>query len=374
MASEARAECLPSGRATFAAGLEALSRGDLQTAEARFEALVKAQPNCVEARNNLAVVLFESGRPEEADAQLRQAVALTPNYQRGRFNLQRVEERVRGQATKPEAETALIGDATVAPTTVPTAVPPAVPTPALTIAPASPAPQPTAIPPATVAAGVAVPPSVAALEPQGATACVVDLSQKQLCVYRRAESAIVQDACYAIVASDVVDVPQWVVPSDLTAKRVRLVDDTLRRRLRIIPNTVEMDDSVRVRVPDFDNLSQKVVPWRTGFVVLAPGTKPLSAAVAAQAVQQVREALGQWRQAWEGKKLDAYIGFYSPSFVPHPERDVARWRARKQALFGQAGTITVQIRRRAPLFSMTAAACSRSSINSIAPRLPSRTT
>jgi len=334
--SAAPAECLPSGRAIFAAGLEALSRGDLQTAEARFEELVTVQPKCAEARNNLAVVLFELGRTQEADAQLRQAVEINPDYWRGRLNLRRVEGTPEGPGVTPQVETALTTGATVAPSFAPPAEP------------ASTEPSPTpwpmiTAPTAPVPARAAVPAGVAALEPQGATAGVIDMSQQQLCVYRRAESAIVQDACYPIVGSDVDEWPQWVVPSDVTTRRVRLVDDTLRRRLRIIPTTAEMDDSIRVRVSDFDILSKTSVPWRTGFVVLALGTTPPSASAAAQSARQVREALGQWRQAWEEKKFDVYVGFYGAAFVPHPERDVARWRARKQALFGRDGTIRVQI-------------------------------
>jgi ketosteroid isomerase-like protein len=326
--SPAPGECLPSGRATFAAGVEALGRGDLQTAEERFDELVKTQPNCAEARNNLAVVLFEMGRSAEANAQLRHALAINPGYRRARFNLQSVEGDGEGREPKLHAEAAANGDATPVP---PVAATSAAPPPAISA------------PPAAGPARTPVPPNLAALEPQGATASVVDGLQKQLCVYRRTATAIIREACYPIVGSAVDDWPQWTVPSDVTARRVRLVDDTLRRRLRIIPTDVDMDDSVVVRRPDFDALSHTVVPWRTGFVVLPAGQPALEPAVAARSAQQVRDTIEQWRQAWEGKQFDAYIRFYGASFVPHPERDTARWRARKQTLFGQAGVIAVQI-------------------------------
>ena len=323
LASQARAECLPSGRATFAEGLEALSRGDMHTAFARFEKLVQEQPDCAEARNNMAVVLFEMGLPEEADKQLRQAVELNPDYQRARSNLRRVEASFHGETTKPEIERAVPGEPTLVPTLPPTAAPTA--------------------PPATAGPATGVPPNLAALEPQGVTACVLDAAHKQLCVFRRAEAGIVQDACYPILTTQVSTWPQWVVASDLTAKRVRLVDDTHHRRLRVIPDNVAMDDSVQIRRQDFESLAKKVAPWRSGWVVLGRDAPAVSATTAAQSAQQVRDALERWRQAWEGKKLDAYTGCYGPSFVPQSEGDIAHWRARKRALFEQRGTITVRV-------------------------------
>jgi negative regulator of sigma E activity len=322
--SAASAECLPSGRDSFAAGLEALSRGDLQTAYGRFDELVKAQPDCAEARNNLAVVLFEMGRPEEADKQLRQAVELNPDYQRARFNLRRVEGSFRGEATKPEIENAVPGE----PTPVPTQAPTTAPTAALA--------QP------TESVSSPVPANLAALEPQDATACVVDAARKQLCVFRRAQKGIVQDACYPILGTQVSTWPQWVVASDTTAKRVRLVDDTHRRRLRIVPENVEMDDSVRVRTKDFESLGKKVTAWRTGWVVLARDTPALSATTATQSAQQVRDTLERWRQAWESKQFDAYSGFYSPVFAP-PSESLAAWRARKRSLFDESAQISVRV-------------------------------
>ena len=336
VASQVQAECLPSGQATFAAGLEALNSGDLDTAHTRFEELVKEQPNCMEARNNLAVVLFEMGRPEEADAQLRQAVELNPDYRRARSNLRRVEGSFRGQATKPEIETALTGEGTAAPEAGPTL--------AATVSLPRTTPRVTAALPSTTAEPTAtVPVNLAALEPLGATACVVDPAQRQLCVYRRAESGIVRDGCYPIIGTQVSAWPQWVVERDLTAQRVRLVDETLRQRLQIIPNNAEMNDSVRVLQSDYESLAKKITPWHTGFVVLAPNAPAVSARAATQSAQQVREALERWRQAWEGKRFDAYTSFYASSFVPQPEQDLASWRSHKQALFEQSGTIAVKL-------------------------------
>ncbi len=328
-ASQVWAECLPSGRSTFAAGLEALNRGDMKTAFARFEEVVKEQPDCAEARNNLAVVLFEMGAPDEADKQLRQAVELNPDYARARSNLRRVEGSFHGQTAHPEIETALTEAERATPSAVQTVAPTTGAAAAATPDVPSAAPQ--------------VPPNLVALEPQDATACLLDAAHKELCVYRRAQTGIVKDACYPILSTKVPTWPAWITASDQTAKRIRLVDDTHHRRLRVVPVGVEMDDSVQLLQRDFDKLTSKVRPWRSGWVVLGPGTPPVSATVAAQSAQQVGAALEHWRQAWEGKKLDAYTSFYGESFVPQPERDVARWRARKQSLFAQSGTIAVTI-------------------------------
>src|SRR5438874_921445 len=86
-ASSAAAECAASGRKMFAAGLDALNAGDLAAATRTFYDLVEAQPDCPEARNNLAVALVEEGRLQEAAAELRHAVAVAPDYERARANL-----------------------------------------------------------------------------------------------------------------------------------------------------------------------------------------------------------------------------------------------------------------------------------------------
>jgi tetratricopeptide (TPR) repeat protein len=91
LAWAAAAQCRPEGRSTFAAGLRALADGDLPAAAARFDALVRTQPDCVDARNNLAAVEVQQGKFSEAAEQLRRVIQLRPDYQRARANLQRVE-------------------------------------------------------------------------------------------------------------------------------------------------------------------------------------------------------------------------------------------------------------------------------------------
>jgi Flp pilus assembly protein TadD len=79
LASAAAAQCRPEGRSTFTAGLRALAGGDLPAAAAQFNALVRVQPDCVEARNNLAAVEAQQGRFTEAAEQLRRVIQLRPD-------------------------------------------------------------------------------------------------------------------------------------------------------------------------------------------------------------------------------------------------------------------------------------------------------
>lgn len=326
VATAAGAQCQPAGRATFAAGLEALDRGDLTAAAAAFDTLVKTQADCAEARNNLAVVFVEQGRLREAAEQLRRAVELQPDYHRARLNLDRVETLL---AARPAAR--------------PAGLPPAQPIVeaerprAAAVTPAS-APTPASTVPSNP-----VPSSIAALEPEGRTAGVIEPAQSRICVYRRAADGIVRDACYPLLAARIGADARWLTASDLTRKRIRLVDETGRKRLKIVGEDGPAGaDVVRLRAADFNALSAVIVPWRTGWVVLDQGRDVQfdGAAIAAD----VGNAIEHWRQAWEQKQLDAYTAVYSASFVPQGEPDVAHWRIRKRRLFEQGGALSVQVR------------------------------
>jgi len=133
-AAVAAAKCRPEGCATFVAGLEALARGDLSLAAVQFTNLVQAQPDCAEARNNLAVVEVEQGQLSEAAEELRVAVELRPDYERARSNLQRVEALLARQAAlAPEpAPPALAASPTVTPERAATATVTVAPQPAMT--------------------------------------------------------------------------------------------------------------------------------------------------------------------------------------------------------------------------------------------------
>jgi tetratricopeptide (TPR) repeat protein len=339
VATAAGAQCQPSGRATFATGLEALDRGDLSAAAAAFETLVRTQTDCAEARNNLAVVLVEQGRLREAAEQLHRAVELQPDYHRARLNLERVETLLAARpiaarpVTTPPAQPAVEVERPPAAEARPTASP--VPTLA---------PAPTAVPtPASTVPSPPVPPSIAVLEPEGRTAAVIEAAQNRICVYRKAAEGLVRDACYTIVTARLGADVRWLTASDLTPKRIRLVDETGRKRLKIVGGDgTGGADVVQLRAADFSALSAVIVAWRTGWVVLDQGHEAQvdGAAIATD----VGNAIERWRQAWEQKQIDDYFAAYSASFVPQGEPDVAHWRTRKRRLFEQGGALSVQVR------------------------------
>ena len=319
LAARVTAECAPAGRDAFAAGLEALGRGDLAGAATRFEALVHQQPACAEARNNLAVVLVEQGRLEEAADQLRHAVEAEPNYHRARLNLERVETLLAAR-------------------TPPTVIAQALPTPTDTPVVEAQAPRAPAPPPAPPANPV--PRQLVALGPAGATAGGLDLAAQRVCVYRSTGAAITAQSCAPIVSLSSVPNAQWLVTSEMSARRIYLVDESGQRRLKVTSESgTGTHDVLRLRQADYDALAAQVVPWRTSWVITRDG----GAAVPAAAGDQLRDALERWRGAWEQKDLVAYTSLYSSSFVPQTERDQARWRERKATLFRQPGAITVAI-------------------------------
>lgn len=321
-ASAASAQCQPSGRKTFAAGVEALDRGDLTAAAASFDALVQSQPNCAEARNNLAVVLVEQGHLREAVEQLRRAVALQSDYHRARLNLERVETLLAARpATTPPAKPVI----EVEPPRI------AEPTPAR-------APEPT-----PAAAAASVPSSIAALEPAGATACVIEPAQGRVCVYRRVGDDVSRVACYAFLSARLDAAMRWLTASDLTPQRIRLVDETGRKRLKIVgENAAAGADFVRLRAADFNALSALVVPWRIGWVVSDEAR--VARLDTGAIVADVRSTLERWRQAWERQQFEAYTALYSAAFIPQGGPDVAHWKARKRQLFEQGGAISVEVR------------------------------
>lgn len=323
-AAAAAADCRPQGRTTFAAGLEALARGDLSVAAARFAGLVRAQPDCPEARNNLAVVEAEQGHLSEAVAELRVAMRLRPDYERARFNLQRVEALLAGQAqaAPPPARSALALSPTVTPERDVVA----------TVTPTPPPPAP-ATPNQAVAAGIA------ALEPLGATACILDPARRRVCLYNRTAQGVILCGCYWFSGSHVATWPHWLVAGDTGGRRIRLLDEAGQRRLKVVPERASVaGDVVRLRQNDFDSLSAGLRPWRT-TCVLADSVAELEPAMLAA----VRDALQTWRSAWEQRRLGDYVVNYSQTFVPQSDPDFAHWRARKQRLFASAGSITVEI-------------------------------
>ena len=258
--AKSSAQCLPSGRKTFAAGLEALSAGDLVTAAKSFYLVVEKQPGCAEARNNLAVVFVEQGRLEEAAAQLRAAAEARPDYQLARRNLDRLDAllaaRKAGSGTERRSAPEPVADAG---------------TPAPTQWRATEVVSPTTTPPPTNAApaSAAGRPSVEA-QPRPATVCIIDPTQNRICIREAITSdGAAMENCYPIRAAQVSAWPRWLIASELTTKRIRLRDETGQARLEIVAGDMPVtSDALRLDQTDFDSLAGKVVPWRTKWVVL----------------------------------------------------------------------------------------------------------
>jgi len=91
----------PQDIAAFDSAIDRLRHGAFVEAEAGFREVLRHEPNCVEARNNLAAALVEQHRLEAAAEQLREAVATRPDYTRARANLDHVEALLAAAQTNP---------------------------------------------------------------------------------------------------------------------------------------------------------------------------------------------------------------------------------------------------------------------------------
>jgi hypothetical protein len=274
-ATPAAAECHLSGRKLFAAGLEALSAGDVAAAAKSFYILVETQPDCAEARNNLAVAFVEEGRLDDAKAQLNAALRVRPDYPLARRNLVRLDtmlaERPQGGGKTQLAAPSQGSTETEAPaTTEPTAE---------VVAPSPPA-QPTALPTAHEVPRLPGPMSDAtstptasggtAVSPRSTTVCIIEPEQSRVCVEERhvANGSSVE-ICYPIQAAAVSTWPRWLVASEVTDRRIRLLDESGQTRLEIVPgDTSATSDVLRLQQSDFDALAIHIVPWWTKWVVL----------------------------------------------------------------------------------------------------------
>jgi hypothetical protein len=322
----ATAECRPEGRKQFTEGLEALDRGDLAVAARKFTTLVQAQPDCPEAHNNLAVVQVEQGLLREAVVELRRALELRPDYDRARVNLQRAQMLLAQQAGPTPRPAAAAPETAVLPGTTATVARP--------VAPAA-AAEPTA-----TAGGPALPAGAAAPGPEVDRVGVIDLVKREVCLYPRTAAGIAAPSCFPITNHRIESLPQWMLTGDTGGQRLRLFDDTGRRRLRMAPEPAAVaGDFVWLKRSDFDLLAAALVPWRTIWGVVQKPISPLDPSVATA----IGESLERWRSAWEQKQIDAYAAAYSQTFVPQSEPTVAQWRARKRALFDRSGNISVQI-------------------------------
>jgi Flp pilus assembly protein TadD len=78
-------------------GLLRQGQGDLAGAAREYGEALRRDPSCAEALNNLGLLYLDQGRPIEARAALERAIALKPEYQEARLNLDLLA--LRGQGT-----------------------------------------------------------------------------------------------------------------------------------------------------------------------------------------------------------------------------------------------------------------------------------
>ncbi len=82
---------------------------------------------------------------------------------------------------------------------------------------------------------------------------------------------------------------------------------------------------------------EPVQPVLSELAVAAPSSAPASALVPDES-DHVRDLVEHWRQAWVAGDVPAYLGFYSPNFVPPGGQQHAQWvAARRKALSRPAG-------------------------------------
>jgi tetratricopeptide (TPR) repeat protein len=259
-AGPAYGDCRAGGRKQFSAALQALARDDLAMAARLLLELVETQPDCAEVRNNLAVVFVEQGRLQDAADQLEQAIRARPHYALARRNLQRVDALLQA--------TAVARQLTETPTPP---LPSLTPTEAMIEAAATPFNGPPTAPPgwsATRSAAAATP-SPTQNDTRGTTVSVIEPSHNRICVHQRNSQGIGEETCYEIAAAQVRTWPRWLVATELTPQRIRLRDESGQMRLEIVRESVPVTgDAVRLRPADFDAFVQRIVPWRTAWVIL----------------------------------------------------------------------------------------------------------
>lgn len=82
--------------------IQAEERGDLEAAVAAYASVLEAQPDCIEALNNLGAICFRAGQPQDAVNFYLQALEYQPDFRLARLNLARTLSKL-GQADASNA-------------------------------------------------------------------------------------------------------------------------------------------------------------------------------------------------------------------------------------------------------------------------------
>lgn len=102
MASKAEAQPNSQVPKNYQAALAAMQNGQDANAETLLTAIVKAQPEFVEARANLGIVLFRLGRYARAEEELKRVVIDDPNNMVA-YNYLGIISRINGQFSQSKA-------------------------------------------------------------------------------------------------------------------------------------------------------------------------------------------------------------------------------------------------------------------------------
>jgi adhesin transport system outer membrane protein len=95
-------------------------------------------------------------------------------------------------------------------------------------------------------------------------------------------------------------------------------------------------------------LAVQPLPGAAATPQLAPASAPAPAPAPASSpdtasTRELRQALEGWRTAWSKRDVDAYFGFYAPTFVPATGGDREAWKERRKRVMERAAEISVDV-------------------------------
>ncbi|GIW39825.1 MAG: hypothetical protein KatS3mg076_0402 [Candidatus Binatia bacterium] len=321
--------------AEFRSGLRALSRGELDEAEASFRRVLELDPKSFEAHNNLAVVLAEQGKDEQALEELRAALELRPGYLRGRKNLAQLYLRLASRAYREAAELA----------------PPEEKKKLLEMAervargeaiaeeegPAEPSRAEPVPPPEVQGVPAAVPQYLLFLGRPGQSA--LEIRTEFASLYRQRGEEVELVGSYPVrVGANFPARRSLYLPSKENAEGFRLepvegsaVPLVLVDRPEPGPGEVSFEPAHLATVRS--SLGGPLSP------VLALPTEPLPDPE--QTRREILAAFERWHDSWARKDLEGYVSSYVPTYSGTTGSPSA-WRHQRKRIFAQSGKIRVE--------------------------------